>query len=157
MTKSAGITLNSTADIKRGNALTADITQELWQKNLDLDVPTIAPEQAATRALSAMREYDFLLYEYFLTDKAGHKQEDKFTHDIMKPLDNFLSGLITGLAEGDSLVLCSDHGNLENMDQKTHTRNNVPLYVKGPAARFFHKARSIMDVTPGIIKYIQSL
>lgn len=156
MTKSAGIALNSTADIKKKSALTADITQELWQKNLDLNVCTISPNEAAARALNAMQKHDFLLYEYFLTDKAGHKQDAPFTKNIMQRLDLFLNGLITGLADGNSLLLCSDHGNLENLDQKTHTRNNVPLYVKGPAAPFFHNTRSITDVTPAIIRYFES-
>ena len=157
MAKSAGITLNSTEDINEERALTADITQELWQKKLNLNVATISPAEATARAVSALQQYDFLLYEYFLTDKAGHKQDEIFAHNILKKLDLFLDELITRLPEGDSLLLCSDHGNFENLDQKPHTRNKVPLYVKGPAARFFFEAQSITDVTPAIIRYFKNL
>ncbi len=37
MSKSAGITLNTTDDVKQGNAITAGITQQAWREKLELE------------------------------------------------------------------------------------------------------------------------
>lgn len=155
MAKKAGITLNSTKDVLNGKAITADLTQQWWSDNLDAErkIQVISPQEAASRALEAMNKYGLLLYEYYLTDKAGHKQEKAYAHKIFSPLDDFLWSIIKQKSEDDSIVICSDHGNLEDLSTKSHTRNPVPLAVIGPAAVYFHKAESIMDVTPAIISY----
>jgi len=155
MAKKAGIPLNSIKDVLKGKAITADLTQQWWSDNLDAEqeIPVISPHRAASRALEAMNKYGLLLYEYYLTDKAGHKQEQAYAHKIFRPLDDFLWSVIKKKSEEDSIVICSDHGNLEDLSTKSHTRNLVPLAVIGPAAAHFQKAESIMDVTPAILNY----
>jgi len=155
MTKSAGITLNRVADIKKGKALTADIMQQLWRKKLHIQVPEIPPQKASERALLALENYDLVLYEYFLTDKAGHNQKQAFAHEILSTLDAFLIDIFNNIDKPHSLILTSDHGNLEDLSVKTHTFNEVPLYVKGPMKRYFKDARSLLDVTPGIVRYLR--
>ena len=156
MAKKAGIPLNTTKDILAGNAITADLTQQWWSDNLDVSIhiPVISPHEAALRVLNAMNNYELLLYEYYLTDKAGHKQDASYAQKIFKPLDDFLWSIIKQKNNDDSIVLCSDHGNLEDLSTKSHTRNPVPLAVIGPAAPYFQNAESIMDVTPNIIRYL---
>jgi bisphosphoglycerate-independent phosphoglycerate mutase (AlkP superfamily) len=52
------------------------------------------------------------------------------------------------------LVVCSDHGNLEDLSVKTHTRNAVPLVANGAGAGMLAGARSIQDVTPGLVRLL---
>src|SRR5699024_8806138 len=75
MTKSAGIGLNTAEDIKRGCALTAELTQQAWRDQLHIKVPIISPEDAADRLIEQSVHADLLLHEYYLTDKAGHSQQ----------------------------------------------------------------------------------
>lgn len=151
MTKSANISLNTTQEVKEEKALTAELTQRAWQKHLNIDVPEITPEHAADRLLEQSEEYDLLLHEYYLTDKAGHSQELDRAAKFLNTYDRFLWHLIRNKSRETTIVLSSDHGNVENLSIKTHTLNAVPLFVYGPGARNFTDAQRISDITPGIL------
>ena len=151
MTKSAGISLNTTQEVKKGKALTAEITQQAWRQHLNIDVSTITPEQGADRLLAQAGSYDLLLHEYYLTDKAGHSQEMDKAAAYLEKYDRFLWHLIRKKPTGVTIVLSSDHGNVEDLSVKTHTLNKVPLFALGPGAKHFQSSKSIMDVTPGIL------
>src|SRR6056297_1203284 len=154
MTKSAGIKLNGLDTVLDGKSLTAEIIQDAWRDSLNLDVPKITPVDAAQRALNSLKEYDLVLYEYYLTDKAGHEMRREKADKVLGVLDRFLVEIIENMKDGDTLVISSDHGNIEDLSTKTHTRNPVPLFVKGNISSF-KKATSIMDVTPGIIETLK--
>ena len=154
MTKSAGIRLNTLQDVKAGTAVTADLTQEAWQKKLMLDVPIITPEEAANRLIKQSVNYDLLLHEYYLTDKAGHSKQKAKAKKFLGHFDQFLWKLIRSKPESVTIVLCSDHGNIEDLSIKPHTLNKVPLFAYGPGAPAFDSASSILDVTPGILKIL---
>ncbi|WP_445664036.1 alkaline phosphatase family protein [Fodinibius sp. AD559] len=156
MTKSAGINLNTTQEVKEGKALTAELTQQAWRERLNINVPTILPEQAADRLLEQSEDYDLLLHEYYLTDKAGHSQEiEKATH-FLETYDRFLWHLIRNKSRETTIVLSSDHGNVEDLSIKTHTLNSVPLFAYGPGANNFTDAQSILDITPDILETLNN-
>lgn len=152
MTKSADVDLNTTEDIKKERALTAELTQQAWKEQLNIDVPEISPELAADRLLQQSENWDLLLHEYYLTDKAGHSQEMDKAANYLQIYDRFLWHLINQKPSEVTIVLSSDHGNIEDLSVKTHTLNSVPLFACGPGAQYFSQAQSIMDVTPGILK-----
>lgn len=155
MTKSAAIPLNTTEDVKKRRALTAEITQQAWRKQLNISVPEISPEQAADRLMEQAENYDLLLYEYYLTDKAGHSQDIKQADGFIKTYDRFLWQLVQHKPRELTIVLSSDHGNIEDLSVKTHTLNRVPLFAYGPGAESFSRATSIMDVTPAILDILR--
>ncbi|MGD8426914.1 MAG: hypothetical protein PVH63_04735, partial [Balneolaceae bacterium] len=68
--------------------------------------------------------------------------------------DRFLWQLVKHRSSDTTIVLSSDHGNIEDLSTKTHTLNDVPLFCYGRGARHFSEAKSIMDVTPGILKVL---
>jgi len=151
MTKSADIPLNGEQAVKDGTALTAGLNQQAWQKQLHIDVPIISPEEAADRLLEQSKNHDLILHEYYLTDKAGHSQQQAKALQYLQRYDRFLWRLIQEKPAPVTIVLCSDHGNIEDLSTKSHTLNKVPLFAFGPGASAFHQAKSIMDVTPGIL------
>lgn len=151
MTRSAGVNLNTLEDVKEGRAVTAGITQQAWKEQLNLDVPEIKPEEAAGRVLSMARKRDLLLSEYYLTDKAGHAQRLDKSREVLLPLDRYLNGLIEGMGADDTLVVSSDHGNLEDLSTKSHTLNKVPLAAVGKKAGAFTEAKSIKDIPEAIL------
>ena len=151
MAKSSGVKLNRVEDLMEGNAVTAEIRQNVWRESLGIDVPVITEETAANRVIRAAKNNDLILYEFYLTDKAGHSMDRTFTDEVLSVLDKFLISLIHNMNEKDTLVICTDHGNIEDLSIKTHTRNPVPLFVKGDT-KPFQNAESIMDVMPGILE-----
>lgn len=156
MTKSAGISLNTAEEVKKGEALTAELTQQAWREHLNIDVPEISPEEAADRLLEQSENYDLMLHEYYLTDKAGHSRELEKASGYLETYDRFLWHLIDRKPRDVTIVLSSDHGNIEDLSVKTHTLNNVPLFACGPGAKDFSNAESIMDVTPGILEVFRN-
>lgn len=155
MSRAAGIPLNSINEVQRGEAVTAEIVQTVWRNQLNQDVPEIEPEEASERALRSLEKYDLVLYEYYLTDKAGHSREWDLAERVLEILDRFLMKIVSDMDESDTLLITSDHGNCEDLTIKTHTRNPVPLFVKGECS-FFKDAASIMDITPAIEKLFAS-
>jgi len=154
MAKSAGTFLKTVQDVLEGSALTAEITQSIWREQLGLNVPEISVEEAGNRILAAAKNYDLVMYEFYLTDKAGHSMDWKYANNIRDILNPFLHHISGNLEKNDTLLITSDHGNLEDLSIKTHTRNPVPLLVKGDV-EYFKNAESIIDITPAILNLLK--
>ena len=67
-------------------------------------------------------------------------------HHAISLLDGLIGGALAALRPEDTLLMTSDHGNVESIAAPTHTRNPVPLLVVGPAARVFEGAKSIAEL-----------
>ncbi len=154
MTKSAEVRLNSTEEVLNEEALTAEIVQNAWRERLDIDIPKITATDAAQRLLNVVQDYDLVLYEYYLTDKAGHNKNHDDAERVLKPLDEFLLHIIKNKRSRDVLVITSDHGNLEDLSVKTHTRNEVPLFVMGEGIEHFNQIESLVDMKEGILRSV---
>ena len=152
--RSAGVRLRGDSDLAAGRALTADLTGEGWRRLLDPSLNVISEAQAAGRLLDLLTAHDFVLQEYFLTDKAGHSQDPDRAAEVLRQLDRFFGALLDGLAGGDLLVISSDHGNLEDLSTKGHTRHPVPLAAWGAGADAFAGAGSILDATPAVVQTV---
>ena len=155
MTKSADVRLNSTEDIIAEKALTAEIVQNAWREKLDINIPKITATDAAKRLLNVVPDHDLVLYEYYLTDKAGHNKSIDDARRVLKPLDEFLLHIIKHKRNEDVLVITSDHGNLEDLSVKTHTRNEIPLFVMGEGIEHFNDVKSLVGVKDGIMKSVE--
>ncbi len=157
MTAKAGLKLNSLEEILNGRAITAELTQDAWRTRLSIDVPVISEKEAADRVITAAKENDVVLVEYYLTDKAGHSRDAALAHKILVRLDRFLQHLMDHQAEnGYTMLLTSDHGNLEDLSVKTHTRNPVPFFVLGRGASAFANAKTIQEITPLCVDWYRS-
>lgn len=155
MTKSADIDLNTTQKVREGKALTAELTQQAWREQLGINVPQISPEEAADRLLRETKNYDLLLHEYYLTDKAGHSQDAENATQFLEIYDRFLWQLIDQSDRETTIILSSDHGNVEDLSRKTHTLNDVPLFAWGAGATNFLDVQNITDVTPAILNTLK--
>jgi len=151
MTKSAGVRLNSIQEVENEEAITAEIVQNAWRDRLNINIPKISAIEAAQRLLNVVQYYDLVLYEYYLTDKAGHNKSHEDAVRVMKPLDEFIIHILKNIRSEDMLVITSDHGNLEDLSVRTHTRNAVPLMVYGEGANNFKNVESLMDVKNSIL------
>lgn len=149
----ADLRIRDVDDVRRGEALTAELTGRAWREMLALDVPEITPEEAGRRLVALSEGHAFTLFEYFLTDKAGHSQSWEKAGAVLADVDRFFAGLLERLDPTRHLLLVtSDHGNLEDLSTKTHTRNPVPLIALGPGAALFSDAADLTDVLPTLLR-----
>lgn len=150
-----GVRIRTEKDLRSGTALSADLTGESWRSKLNLDVPLLSERDAGRRLAAVSRNHAFTLFEYYLTDKAGHGRIDGSPQDIMRALDHFFRGLLEELNDDQLLLITSDHGNLEDMSRKTHTRHPVPLIARGrEAGAFYSSVTSLQGVTPATVAFL---
>ena len=153
--KLSGIRLNRVTDVRKGRAITAELTNERWNERLGYKLPIIKPKTAARRLLKIAQKNRFTLFEYYLSDHLGHLRLAKEFEKRFFEMDEFL---LTLLNESDksriTLIICSDHGNLEDLSTKTHTRNPALTITAGKNAKeIFNTIKDISQIKSAIIKY----
>ena len=143
--------VRSKAELLAGNAVNHDITR--WTMHTrGYTGELVTPETAAEHLLHVAEANDFTLFEHFITDRAGHSGNRKQAFECLDILERFLPLAATFAEQPDHLfLLCSDHGNLEDLSTKTHTRNPVPLIALGACADKFHRLENLTEVTPAIL------
>ncbi len=135
--------------LENNTAVAADITGRGLAVGLNLPVLAINETTAAENLLKLASFNSLTLFEYFHTDKAGHKQSQKDAASCLLSLSRFLTRLVELSLESETtILLTSDHGNLEDLSVKTHTLNPVPFIALGPCAISFSRVTSLTHVTP---------
>ncbi len=134
MCEAAGVRLRTLLDLEQDRALYMDYTNRLLRER-GFDVPLRSPAQAARVLVNLAAEYEFCLYEYFLTDLVGHRGDLEQATEVLEHLDEFLSVLVEETLPRRSLLVTSDHGNIEAMSHKGHTRNPVATFFWGEICR----------------------
>jgi len=99
------------------------------------------------------------MYEHFLTDLAGHAQDMDRAVEILENLERFLDAVLMALdLSVHTVVLVSDHGNLEDLSTHQHTTNPVPTLVWGPGAQpLAASVRTLADLAPAILRQLRVL
>lgn len=125
-------TISIQDDLLANQAVFHDITRHSLHEKGHA-VPVITPQQAAEHLIQVARSNDFTLFEFFQTDLAGHSCNYDHACETLKMLDVFLDTVVKlSRTAGMLLILTSDHGNIEDMGTRGHTRNQVPLIALGP-------------------------
>ena len=145
-------TIRTVDDLQNGQAVMQDLTRETIQDRWP-DIAVIPPQRAAEHLAAIARRYDFTLFEFFQSDVAGHSMDYARACAALRTYDRFLASLVRfAEAMGVTLVLTSDHGNIENISERGHTLNPVPFVALGPKEEFLReRVSSLVDVTPAIL------
>ncbi|WP_028459483.1 metalloenzyme [Chloroflexus sp. Y-396-1] len=156
----AGIDLRTLADLKQGRALSWDITGEgLATRDPEAaTIEPISPQLAGERLARLAIEYEFVFFESFLPDLAGHGRLG--THGVREALtriDGLIAGWLDARRQQDNLLITSDHGNIEQASTTTHTTAPAPLLVIGPLARHLHHVRRIDEVADAILQALPAI
>lgn len=136
----AEVPLLTLEDYRAGRAISADLDGGY------LKDPQPLPEAGARLARLA-QDAELTFFDFWLSDTAGHRWAFADAVALVERLDSFISGLVPRLGEV-TLLLTSDHGNLEDKSTRSHTRHPVPLLVVGSAAHFFAGATGLLEVAP---------
>jgi hypothetical protein len=139
-------------ELLSGQAVNHDITR--WTMHTrGYEGELISPETAAGHLLDVAEENDFTLFEYFLTDRAGHSGQPELIEQCLETLDRFLPKVAAFANQPNHLfLLTSDHGNIEDFSSCSHTTNPVPLVALGDRAGAFLSLESLVDITPAILR-----
>jgi len=149
-----GMTPFDVGEIREKRSIFQDYTNRYLIER-GLDIPEYSPETAAEILFNASREFEFVLYEYFQTDIYAHRKSLEESLELIRGLDRLVGKLLTLLdPRDDTLLITSDHGNLEDFSQRAHTRNPVPLLTWGHRSESLrHRINNLAHITPAIEKY----
>ncbi len=153
----AGQRLLSAADLRSGRALTADFTGELWHTRLGYaDTPVRSPREAGRRLGTIAREHSLTFFEHWFTDLLGHRRDLEGGVAMLERFDAFLAGLLEEIDGSETLVLvCSDHGNLEDCSHRGHTTHPALTVLIGRHLRdLVAGIRRLDDLAPAILAYL---
>ena len=153
--EAAGLTFRTVADLKNDAAVFMDFTNRVLIER-GVDVFERSEAEAADVLAGIARENRFTLYEYFITDKVGHAQDMEKARDVLTSLALFIRELLARLdLKGTTVILTSDHGNIEDLSSRNHTLHAVPTIAWG-AQRELIAARiqTLADITPAIVELL---
>jgi hypothetical protein len=149
----AGGPFHTWGDARRGAALTHDLTG-VRANRWGAELPPRTPEEAADILLALAGRHDLAVFEFFETDEAGHARSMEQAREVLGRLDRFLRAVVAGLGAADSLLVTSDHGNLEDLSTRSHTRAPVPVLGFGPAAAHVEGVRDLTGIAPLLLGLI---
>ncbi|MDT7540920.1 MAG: 2,3-bisphosphoglycerate-independent phosphoglycerate mutase [Acidobacteriota bacterium] len=155
--EAAGLPFRTLEDLRAGRAVYQDFTNQMVIE-AGFDVETRTPEEAAEVLACVVSENRFTLYEYFLTDRAGHAQDESAALSILANLARFVRAVVARVdLEETTVVLTSDHGNIEDLSIRNHTRNLVPTLAFGEQReRVRREVRDLSHITPTILRMLSA-
>lgn len=149
----SNIRLNKIKDIHDGKALSADIENYRLISKMNYKLPLYTPEKAAKRLLRIAGENHFTLFEYFYTDHLGHGRNLELFDRTINVLDNFILYILKNLPLNMTLIICSDHGNFEDLSIKAHTLNPALGLTAGKYANeLSKKIKKLYHIKPAILE-----
>jgi len=150
--EAAGLRFHSVEDLKAERAIYHAFTHSVL-KGSGVHIRHRTPFDAAKILARLASEHDFCFYEYFITDFAGHSRDFDFARNTIQQLDKFLMTVLDNLKLSEhTVILTSDHGNIEDITTKSHTDNKVATIVWGQKAdSIAEKIQSLCDITPAIL------
>jgi 2,3-bisphosphoglycerate-independent phosphoglycerate mutase len=154
--EAAGMRFRDLEDLRNGRAVYQDFTNGmLIERGIEMETRT--PEQAALTLAQLAAEHRFTLYEYFITDKIGHLQDIEAARVVLVNLARLLRALLARLdLRRTTLILTSDHGNIEDLSSRNHTLNLVPTLVWGEHRdRVARRISTLADITPAILEALR--
>jgi 2,3-bisphosphoglycerate-independent phosphoglycerate mutase len=150
MNRGAGLPFTSLDDIREGRGIYHEYTNQ-FLNNLGFSMPSFTASDAADIIVAESRKYHLILYEYFMTDAAGHSRDLAFGKREVRMIEQLIFGVASRINREDTvLMVISDHGNLEDLRTKSHTLNLSYFALWGndiPVSDL----RKITDVTPMIL------
>ncbi len=157
--QSAGVRLRMLEDLQEGRAVSHDFTNR-FLIDRGFEVKQREPEEAGRDLACLAAGYDFTLYEHFITDRIGHERNRELSRTLTRQHIPLLTQFVRAVLEAADLerqtvVITSDHGNIEDASTRSHTLNPVATLAFGVARdAIASRVRSLTDITPAIIEAV---
>jgi phosphopentomutase len=153
--EAAGMSFMRLPDLLGEKSLFHDFTNRLLIER-GYNLPEFSPSRAGQILASLAERHRFVLYEHFLTDKIGHDRDLEAAKTHLPQLAAFVKSCLEAVdLEDVTIMLTSDHGNIEDLSVRNHTLNDVPTLIWGRGLDFAASTiRDLADITPTIIKLL---
>ncbi len=151
-----GVPILTARELVRNEGISADFTRSRWPELGHPEVHPVTPREAGKHLWGIAARHDLTLFEYWLTDVAGHSQDMKTATNALEHLDAFLGGFLEQCdGKNTLLVIISDHGNIEDLSTKSHTRNPVPCIAVGAHRKQLTAGiRNLTHLTPTVLRIL---
>jgi len=153
-TIASGAPFRTWTDLLEGRAVVHDLTH--WRmRERGYDIPLREPEEAGAIIARESATQDFSLFEYFETDRAGHDQDRERAMRCLRDLDRALQVVLERVELAQTTVIvASDHGNLEDGRVKTHTLNPA-FFAAWGALDGIPPLERLTDIVPLIVQSLR--
>src|SRR6476661_1759472 len=150
--EAAGMKFRTIEDLRNDSAIFMDYTNRILIERGE-EVTERTEHQAAVVLAKLASQHRFTLYEYFITDKVGHAQDMELARKVLQSLALFVRELLNLVdLERTTVILTSDHGNIEDLSSRNHTLHAVPTIVWGAQReRIAARIQTLADITPSIV------
>lgn len=140
-----------------GTAVSSEISNEAWRRHLGHDfLPDVTDQEAGRNLGRIAGTADLTLYAHYATDTAGHRGGMDGCVAALERVDRFLEGALETLPNDTTVLLMSDHGNLEDV-RAEHTRNPALGVAAGPgAAELAGTIGSLTDVASAVMRFLDA-
>jgi hypothetical protein len=128
-----GVPLRTLDDARAGRGLTNDLSGATANER-GFPVPRRSPAEAARVLWQLAEGADFTLFEHYLADEAGHARDFAAAERALGTFDAFARAVVATRPEDACVLICSDHGNVEDLSTRSHTRNRVAALSFGAPA-----------------------
>jgi hypothetical protein len=150
----AGVRLRGLEDYQQKRATSADLDGQYLAQHQG--GTTTQPHVMGAWLAALAAEHSFTMFDFWLSDTAGHRWSFAEASNLISKLDAFLGGVLVARPPQLTVLVTSDHGNLEDKTRKSHSHAAVPLIVIGPAAQTFTNAESLLDVAPAVRQWLET-
>lgn len=148
--KAAGLLTRDHTALGRREAVATEIVNAGWRRWLGEEAaPRIEPEEAGEVLAAITLEHELTLFAHYSTDTAGHRGGMEGGVLALERVDRFLGGLLGALPVGTTVLVVSDHGNIEDV-RGGHTRNPIFGLAVDPPGEVSGWT-SLVDVAPGLL------
>jgi 2,3-bisphosphoglycerate-independent phosphoglycerate mutase len=148
--QTAGVRLRTVDDVRKAHAVFHDLTNgRLRQWGYDL--PELTSRESGRRLARLAGAGDLTFFEFFLTDLAAHGRVPLPPDAVVAMVDELLAGVLEAADGSTTVVVVSDHGNLEDDRSSAHTTNPVPTLAIGPRREAFRHVRDLTHVAPAML------
>jgi 2,3-bisphosphoglycerate-independent phosphoglycerate mutase len=148
----AGVMNRHTPELMRGDAIASEIINEGWRQHLKrTELPVISAHDAGRNLARIAHDHSLTLFAHYATDHIGHTHDMKASIAALERVDEFMAGLLAAIDADVTIVLASDHGNLEDV-RTGHTLNPAVGLFVGDQHRAFADAKALTDVAPRVLQ-----
>ncbi len=151
----AGVPIFGQEELQSGAALSVDWTGEQWPAPPGYSqLPLRSAHEAGVLLVTLAHRYDFSLFAHWPSDVIGHRGTLAEGVALLERFDEVMAGILSVWHDNEGLViLCSDHGNMEEIGNRRHTCNDVPTVVIGQQRGLFGESfRTLADIAPRILR-----
>jgi len=148
-----GVPLRTLDDARAGDGLTPDITGAAARAH-GLPVPERTPEEAAHVFWHVACGADFTLFEHYLADEAGHAQDLTAALAALDTFDAFTRAVVAARPADARVLVCSDHGNVEDLSTRGHTLHPVPVLYFGAPLSEVESFSTVADVGRAVLRWL---